>query len=174
MKNESDQPQLPPRPERVTDESGFYTLYQADEADAHMNALEAENESLKAQLAQWEQSYKSAVKGRQDFRSAMKLARKHQAVAEAERDKYKNEANQLRLAFVLSDAILPAEFEPTLPPTKRLHVYINKALEVIREYRDNASGHGCNCEYFKDDTCEDDTRCPTCIKADALLTREEK
>lgn len=159
-------PQLPPRPERITDESGFYTLYHA-----HMNALEAERESLKAELRemtknrdQWERN--SAAENKRAGDALVKVAR-----LEAERDKYKNKADQLRIAFVLSDAILPAEFEPTLPPTKRLHVYVDKALEVIREYREGSKHQGCT-DLSTWPFSGVDNRCPTCIKADALLAKE--
>jgi hypothetical protein len=38
----------PRRPERVANDRGYYNLYAAGEADAYMNALEAENKLLKA------------------------------------------------------------------------------------------------------------------------------
>lgn len=40
---------------------------------------------------------------------------------------------QTRLAFVLSDAILPEGFEPELPPTQRLHSYIAKQHERMQQ-----------------------------------------
>jgi hypothetical protein len=52
----------------------------------------------------------------------------------------REEVLETRLAFMLSDAILPEEFEPELPPTKRLHAYIanlhermGKAVEKLTE-----------------------------------------
>ena len=221
----SAQPQLPPRPERVMDEIGFYTLYQAHEVDAYMNVLEAENISLRSQIVQGDGSCDHC--GRvpaiimptslcEDCVNGIKRAEKVEAeneslkaqlrpkcpgclsvrmshcsdpsncggvywpdhmyrALEAERDKAVNEANQLRLAFVLSDSVLPAEFEPTLPPTKRLHVYIDKALEVIRGYRQLHSKElGCFGGFNElSSVLYADKRCPTCIKADALLSKEE-
>lgn len=38
-----------------------------------------------------------------------------------------------QLAFVLSDSILPPEFEPELPPTKRLHTYIERLQLRVNE-----------------------------------------
>jgi hypothetical protein len=54
-------------------------------------------------------------------------------LAREENERLQARVRQLNLAFALSDAILPAEFEPELPPTKRLHAYIAKQRERMQQ-----------------------------------------
>lgn len=113
----------------------------------------AENESLKAQ-----------IKDRST--ETLYIPKAWYDTLKTERDKLRKKVYDLQLAFAVSDAPLPKEFEPDLPPTKRLHAYIDKALEALRKYRVRARN--------SQGVCAEDNRCPTCIKADALLSREKK
>jgi hypothetical protein len=58
------------------------------------------------------------------------------AALEAELAKERNRRFRTDLAFVLSDAILPTGFEPTLPPTIRLHRFIERQKKQIQTLRE--------------------------------------
>lgn len=148
MKNEYSQPQLP----RKDGESWFDYLQRATDFEVieHIEKLEAENESLKAKL-----DFCGEILGKICVYGTLIQGEKpldpppHAAI----------------------DAILTQ-----INRAEKAEAERDQALEVIRVYRQSSADH---------DECKEqqtwmrklppyDSRCPTCIKADALLSRKTK
>ncbi len=143
-KNESAQPQLPPRPETIPAVyfgNDSIQVYGVSETDAYMNALEAENESLKAQLH------------KPRCIECVYCGWKTEPMTEDN-----NRWEEMREHITTCEKRFSASgyemYKAAIASAKKAEAERDKALEVIREYR---RLHLLHCV------------CPTCIKADELL-----